>query len=317
MAQRAAVLPRRERPDPRAIFASVMQLDDCRRFYANEIRLLANVGSREVVEAFARVPREKFFGAPPWQIASPEHSALALAGISPPFYVTTSEPRDLCHNVLIAIDAPRHINNGQPTMLARWIDALDLKPGDRAFHLGCGVGYYTAILAEIVGPRGSVLAIDVDSHIAARAKENLAAYPHVIVHSGDGATLDPRECDAMLINAGVTHPHQLWLDRLVEGGRLVLPITASVPGSSFGSGVTAKIVRRDGRLSARVVGHVAIYSCTSIRDPELEVSLRKALPALMRAKLKSVRVEAHEQDDTCLVHSSNMCLSARTGEEER
>jgi protein-L-isoaspartate(D-aspartate) O-methyltransferase len=291
-------------------------MGDYRRFYADEIRLLANVRSRALVEAFARVPREEFFGPPPWQIASPEQTGMAAGGLGWSGYSTTETPRDLYHNVLIAIDAARHINNGQPSLLARWMDALELKPGDRVFHLGCGVGYYTAILAESVGPDGSVAAIDADPDIAARARENLASYPRVSVHSGDGATFHPGECDAILINAGVTHPNRPWLDHLAEGGRLILPITAAFPATSFGSGVVAKIVRLKGGFPAKVFSYVAIYNCTSVRDPQLEPLLAKALTTRALLKLKSVRLDSHEQDDTCLLHSSNMCMSSCGCEEE-
>lgn len=288
-----------------------MTLDDWRRFYAEEIRVVANINSPALVQAFARVPREKFFGPGPWQIASADQSAMAVAGLGGSFYTTTRDARDLYHNVLIAIDAARYLNNGQPSALARWIEALDLRAGDRVFHLGCGTGYYTAIMADVVGAGGSVVAIEADSDLAARARENLASFSHVTVHSGDGAALDPGQCDAMLINAGVTHPHRFWLERLAEGGRLVLPITAAAAGAaSFGSGIMAQIVRRRGGFSAKVVTHVMIYSCTSIRDPQLNAPLGKALASRALLKLKSVRLDPHESDDTCLLHSSSMCLSA-------
>jgi protein-L-isoaspartate(D-aspartate) O-methyltransferase len=292
-----------------------MEIEDCRRFYAEEIRIVAGSRSPALIEAFARVPREMFFGPGPWQIASPEQSGMAVAGLGGPMYSTTADSRDLYHNVLIAIDPARYLNNGQPSALARWIDALDLKAGDRAFHLGCGVGYYTAVMAEVVGTGGSVVAIEVDAGLAARAKENLASYPQVTVHSGDGAALDPGTCDAMLINAGVTHPHRPWLDRLAEGGRLVLPITASIGASSFGNGVVARIVRARGGFSGNVATFVSIYSCTSVRDPQLEPLLAKALATRALLQLKSVRLDPHKQDDTCLLHSGNMCLSARVSEE--
>ena len=51
-----------------------------------------------------------------------------------------------------------------------------------------------------------------------------------------------RACDAMLINAGVTHLYPPWLDRLREGGRLVLPLTVAM-GATLGEGVVAKITR--------------------------------------------------------------------------
>jgi protein-L-isoaspartate(D-aspartate) O-methyltransferase len=135
----------------------MMTLEDCRLFYAQEVRWAANLSSTALVEAYARVPREKFLGLPPWQIGSPEERAMSVSGLGSMTYGTTDDPRDLYHNVVVALDAPQNINNGQPSALARWINALDLKAGDRAYHLGCGVGYYTAIIAEVVGGSGSVL----------------------------------------------------------------------------------------------------------------------------------------------------------------
>ena len=98
----------------------------------------------------------------------------------------------------MALDTTRDVNNGQPGTLAHWIDALDLKTGDRVFHLGCGVGYFTAIMAGVVGAGGSVVACELDPVLAGRAGENLASYPNVAVHAGDGAAFDPGACDAML-----------------------------------------------------------------------------------------------------------------------
>jgi protein-L-isoaspartate(D-aspartate) O-methyltransferase len=100
-----------------------------------------------------------------------------------------------------------------------------LKPGDRVFHLGCGVGYYTAIMAEVVGAGGSVVGVELDAGLAARAKENLSAYANITVRAGDGAGFDPGLCDSIFVNCGVTHPQTIWLESLRDDGRLVLPIT--------------------------------------------------------------------------------------------
>ena len=281
-----------------------MQLDDCRRFYSKEIRFTANLDSPALIEAFARVPREKFLGPGPWQIALPSN------GLGETTYITIDDPCHLYHNVLIALDTTRNLNNGQPAALATWINALNLKTGDRVFHLGCGVGYYTAIMAEVVGPGGSVLASEVDSDLAARARENLAGYPNVTVYAGDGAALDTGICDAMFINAGVTHPHPPWLEWLGHGGRIMLPITASMGNTGLGKGVMLRITSDRGHLAAKVVSDVAVYSCTSVRDPRLEPLIRKALATRSLRQLKSVRRDPHEQIDTCVVHARDVCLSS-------
>ena len=284
-----------------------MTLDECRRFYAEEIRLAASVKSAALVQAFARVPRENFLGPGPWRFRSMD---MALGDSA---YVSSedADPRHVYHNVPIALDAARDLNNGQPGTLARWMDDLDLRQADRVYHLGCGVGYYTAILAEVVGAGGRVTASEVDEELAARAGANLAGYSNVTVLAGDGAALDPGECDAMLINAGVTHPHPAWLERLRLGGRLVLPLTVPL-AANVGRGMMIKIIRQETGFTARVITFVAIYSCSSVRDPQAEALLGKAMASGALFHLKSVRRDAHPACSTRLVHSSEICLSAAT-----
>ena len=285
-----------------------MTVDDHRQFYADEIRIAAGLDSSTLVAAFARVRRERFMGEAPWKIASADMAARAFMGLGGKGYLTTNNPMDLFHNVLVALDPDRHLNNGQPSALAAWIDALALKAGDRVYHLGCGVGYYTAIMAEVVGARGTVAASEVHEGLGARARDNLAVYQNVSVHVGDGAAFDPGGCDAIFINAGVTHPHPLWLERLSAGGRLVLPLTYSMDSANAGTGVVAKITRGENGFSARVVTLVGIYSCTSVRDPEMSAALAKALASKELLKLKSVRTDSHQQEDTCLAHDPAICL---------
>lgn len=286
-----------------------MTLEDCRQFYSEEIRLAANITSVPLVEAFARVPRENFLGPGPWKIASVD---FGLGGTT---YIQTpdDDPRHVYHNVPVALDSARDLNNGQPAALARWIDALDIKSRMRVYHLGCGVGYFTAIIAEMVGRNGSVVASEIDSELATRASQNLAPYPNVAVHSGDGTDFDTGKCDAMLINAGVTHPHRRWLERLNEGGSLVLPLTIAAGmgmGANLGKGVMAKIMRQANGFSARVVSFVAIYSCVGMRDAQLEQALGKSMGTGKLFKLRSLRRDAHELTDTCLVHGADLCFSS-------
>ncbi len=173
----------------------MMTLEDCRQFYAEGIRAAVNPRTQGLVEAFARVPREQFMGDPPWHIGSKPPRSGQHSGES-------NDPRQLYHDVLVALDASRGLNNGQPSALAHWMDALHLKRGDRVFHLGCGTGYYTAIMAEVVGSEGAVLAAEVEPELAERAKQNLAGYRSVTVVEGDGAALDPGDLRR--------HVHQCW-----------------------------------------------------------------------------------------------------------
>lgn len=286
----------------------MMTIEECRAFYAQEVRFEASLTTPGLVEAFAKVPREKFLGPGPWQIGSADARAMSLAGLGQLSYITVEDPRDVYHNVVISLDRAKDINNGQPGSLARWIDGLTLKPGERVYHLGCGVGYYTAIIAEVVGPQGSVVGLELQPDLAARAEENLASYTNVTVEVGDGAEFDPGECDAMFVNCGVTHPQTKWLERLREGGRLVVPFTMAV-NATIGQGVMIKIMRSSGRYATEMVSPVGIYSGGNLRDAALEPQMLKGLKTGGLLKLKSVRRDAHEIGETCVVHAQEVCLS--------
>jgi protein-L-isoaspartate(D-aspartate) O-methyltransferase len=279
-----------------------LTLAQYRHFYAEEIRAVANIAQPVLVAAFAHVQREKFLGPSPWQIAG---EMLLKQGA----YRATNDPRDVYHNVAIALKSLQNLNNGQPSTLASWIAALNLADGNRVFHVGCGTGYYTAIMAEVVGRAGAVIAAEVDHELAQHAAANLREYDKVTVQCGDGATIEPGECDAILINAGVTHPHVSWLHRLKDGGRMMVPLTVSTR-PELGKGFVVKVTRQHDRFAAEVVSMVAIYSSTSVRDLTIETLLTKALGSLELLKLKSVRLDDHEQTNTCIVHSSLLCLSA-------
>ena len=75
-------------------------------------------------------------------------------------YWTTADadPRAVYHDVLIALDEARGINNGQPSLWALLLDHLDILAGERVLHLDCGIGHYTAVVAELVGPMGWITA---------------------------------------------------------------------------------------------------------------------------------------------------------------
>jgi len=286
----------------------MMTIEECREFYAREVKFAANLTTPGLEAAYARVPREKFLGPGPWQIGSAEARTMSAAGMLQMAYLTVDDPRDLYHNVVVSLERSKDINNGQPSALGRWIDALELKAGGRVYHLGCGVGYYTAIMAEVVGPGGSVVGIDLQPELVERAKKNLEGYSNVTVETGDGATFDPGDCDAILVNAGVTHPQTIWLERLRERGHLVVPFTMAM-NPTLGQGVMTKIVRERGAYSAEMVTPLAIFSGGRMREPELEPVMVKALTSGGLLKLKSVRRDAHEPQETCVVHGREVCLS--------
>jgi protein-L-isoaspartate(D-aspartate) O-methyltransferase len=238
-----------------------------RRWFAEDLRLRAPVTRNlSVVEAFAAVPRERLLAGPgPWRILAEVRTDL-------PFTTPDASAHWLYHDVLVTIDPARQLNNGVPSLWARTFDQLDLRPGERVLQVGAGTGYYSAVLAEIVGPQGRVVAVEYDADLAACARANLAPWRQVEVVAGDGRAHDAGEVDVIVVFAGSTHPAPLWLDRLAPGGRLLMPLTAENRWGFF-----LRAVRRDDGFEACSIGWVGIYPCAGGRDAEAAERLRLAL----------------------------------------
>ena len=228
-----------------------MTLQTIRRWYADDLRLRTPVlRNPSVVEAFATVPRENFLGPGPWTI-------VPFNRPKEPFTTPDDAPHWLYHDILVAIDPARGLNNGQPSFWAHNFEHLDLQRGERVLQIGAGTGYYSAILAEIVGPAGRVTAVEFDADLAARARAALAPWRHVEVVAGDGRLHDAGEVDAVVAFAGSTHPAPLWLDRLADNGRLMMPLT-----SENRWGFMLRATRRGQRIRGRehrLGRHLSLY----------------------------------------------------------
>jgi protein-L-isoaspartate(D-aspartate) O-methyltransferase len=281
-------------------------LDLQRRFFAEEIQVTSNLKSPAVVDALASVARERFLPPGPWTIRGEADFQ------APPRQTADADPRHVYHNIAVAIDPSRMLFNGAPGVIAMAIDALGVKPGDRVLHLGTGLGYYTALLANCVGPSGRVMGIEVDPELTAAARANLASEPWVEIRQGNGAEPLSETFDAILINAGVTHPLPSWLDALKPGGRIVLPITATMPMMSpIGKGPMFLLTRTDNSsdFAARLVGFVAIYSALAIRDDAINTQLGQTMAKNPFGPVKRLRRDVHEAGPTCWVHAPGCCFS--------
>jgi len=277
------------------------RIEQARHSYAEELRFTARVKSSAVVNAFATVPREQFVGPGPWRIKSP----MDLAE-----YWTTDDddPSHVYHDVLIALDEPRGINNGQPSLWAFLFDHLNLVPGEQVLHLGSGTGYYTAIIAELVGSAGRVTAFEIDPTLAQKAQAALADWPQVRVIHADGAGTSFEPVEAIVASAGATHPLPSWLDALRPGGRLLFPMTTLRDGP----GAMLLVKRRtENGLAACFLCQAGFIDFQGARDPALSRRLAAALARDRGAAVKSLRRDPHRMDETCWLHAEGWCLSPR------
>lgn len=158
---------------------------------------LAGCADPRVVAAMAALPREDF--------VPPDARATAYA------------------------DGALPIGSGQtisqPRMVAQMLAALELRPGMRVLDVGCGSGYAAALLAELVAPGGSVVAVERIAALIEPARRRLHGRA-VTVHHADGgegwAAGAPYE--AIHVAAVATEIPPALLAQLAPGGRLVIPL---------------------------------------------------------------------------------------------
>jgi protein-L-isoaspartate(D-aspartate) O-methyltransferase len=219
-----------------------------REHFAEEIKYRGQISCARLLDALASVPREQFLGKGPWRIRS---------DLVRNYWVTEdADPTRLYHDVLVAIDESRRLDSGLPSLWAHLLDGLNIKEGECVIQIGCGSGYYSAILSEMVGPAGKVIAIDCEEALVQQARHNLRARRNVKVIHGDGCRVILGPSDVLIIHAGFTHPLPLWLDSLRPGGRLLVPVTnEDWQGSVF------RIERTATGYYAEALAQIEIFPC--------------------------------------------------------
>lgn len=275
-----------------------------RRAYARQIMAAARCSDARVEDAFAAVPREDFLGPGPWPIIRP--------GIHGDYVKTPSaDPVHLYTNDLVAISPERHINNGQPSLHAHLLHRAAPREGDHIVHVGAGLGYYSALMAHLAGGSGGVTAIEYEPDLAARAARNLADRPNVRVVHADGTTVAFAPADVIYVNAGATRPADAWLDRLKEGGRLVLPLTIDKGFTSVGvrGGAVFLVTRRGDEFLARWISPVAIYPCHGMRDAASERALAAAFSAGDPREVARLRRTDAVSDALCWLKAPGWALT--------
>jgi protein-L-isoaspartate(D-aspartate) O-methyltransferase len=275
--------------------------------YAKQVLAEAQVNDQHLEQAFAQVPREDFLGPGPWAIPRWVGPQAYDRGYLP---TPTADPVYLYIDNVVQIIAERHLNNGQPSGHARWIASASIKQGEHVVHIGAGTGYYTAIMSHLAGPSGQVTGIEVDADLAARAKENLSAFANVRVVTGNGAMVPFDAADVIYINAGVTRPADPWLDRLKEGGRLILPLTAIKDDrANVSYGAVFRIERRTPDFLAQWFTPVAIIPCEGARDETSEAALAEAFKKGGWEQVTRLYRSDDVPVDRCWLRAPGWCLA--------
>ncbi len=129
-------------------------------------------------------------------------------------------------------DRPLPIGPGQtisqPSTMAFMLRLLGVQPGHRILDIGSGSGWSTALLAELTGPPGRVIGLEVVSDVAEFGRRNLAKYRYPwasIREAGPELGLPAEAPFARILVSAAAHslPQDLvW--QLEDGGVLVMPV---------------------------------------------------------------------------------------------
>jgi protein-L-isoaspartate(D-aspartate) O-methyltransferase len=284
------------------------QLAVVRRAYARQMLAIAGVADNpRLQDAFAAIARERFVGKPPWQLSQGRRRYAVLA---------SDDPAVLYQDVLIALAPERGVNNGSPSLHAYWLNALHPRAGDRIVHIGAGTGYYSAILARLVGPGGHVVAVEFDPVLAERAAANLVGMENVTVVCGDGAEWPRDPADCVYVNFAVVRPALTWLDQLKLGGRLIFPLgLASARGTRrdrhrlVGAGFL--IERRKGGFAASWLGEPSFVSAEGVLagSEEEQAALAAAFEREGAASVRSLDRGEGAPPERCWLRGEGWCLS--------
>lgn len=179
--------------------------EDLREQMISHIRAAGHLHSERIEQALRAVPRHQFVPAASVEEAYTNKAITIKPGADRPAS---------CISV--------------PTVVAMMLGQLDPQPGDRVLEIGAGTGYNAALLAELVGPTGSVTSVDIQPDVTDHARHALAAtgYDRVRVVTGDGAlgAVDHAPYNKIIVTVGPWDLPPAWFDQLASDGTLVVPL---------------------------------------------------------------------------------------------
>jgi protein-L-isoaspartate(D-aspartate) O-methyltransferase len=113
----------------------------------------------------------------------------------------------------------------QPLMVAVMTDLLELRSDDVVLEIGTGLGYQSAVLAELAG---RVYSVEIIEELAQRAVQRLKreGYANVDVHVGNGYFGWPEHApfDKVIVTAAPDLIPPPLINQLKAGGRMVIPV---------------------------------------------------------------------------------------------
>lgn len=172
-----------------------------------------------IIEAFRKIKRVDFLPEDPERDASRPYGASM---------------KDLAElNEALSIGFGQTIS--QPLVAAFMVELLEPKAGEKILDVGSGSGWTSALLSEIVGKEGKVVAIEVVPELKEFGEKNVSKYNYIKKGTAeficaDGSKGYEKEApfDKILASASAEKLPQVWKEQLKIGGKIVAPIGNSI-----------------------------------------------------------------------------------------
>jgi protein-L-isoaspartate(D-aspartate) O-methyltransferase len=157
----------------------------------------------------------------------------------------------------------------QPFIVAVMTDLLEIAPTDNILEIGTGLGYQTAILAELAQ---YVYSIEIIEELAVRGRQKLARHGHtnVEIRVGDGSAGWPEQApfDKVIVTAAPELIPPPLIYQLKNGGKMVIP-------AGLADAQQLMVVTKDG------TGSVSTSNIFPVRFSRLEESEAAGDPRAM------------------------------------
>jgi protein-L-isoaspartate(D-aspartate) O-methyltransferase len=253
-----------------------------RRHLVEQLAKSGAIRSPAVARAITRVPRHLFVPGYPLHHVYADRALVTKARAGVP---TSS--------------------SSEPGLMANMLEMLRVRRGMNVLEIGAGTGYNAALLAELVGPEGTVTAIDIQRDVTLQARRNLrrAGYENARVVRADGARGMPADApfDRIVVTAGCWEVTRSWRDQLAPNGIIVLPLRLNAATAlialrrrgddlvSFGA-APCGFMPMEGRTGRRARRKLArfLYAAHDYRGRKLNLT---RLEALLRTTPRSVPIE--------------------------
>ena len=114
----------------------------------------------------------------------------------------------------------------QPKTVMIMTQALELNPGDKVLEIGTGSGYHSAIISELIKPRGKLSTLEIIPELIELAKGNLKSYKNIHILKSDGSRgfKENSPYDKIIQTAASPKISRALVNQLKEEGIFVGPI---------------------------------------------------------------------------------------------